>query len=311
MRGLVRFSALLCVLMPAVALAGRLDVTGVTASSTYPEEEGISYEPVNVKDGKASTSWIEGTQGSGLGEWIEVDLGGEKSVQKVKIWGGSWYSADYWKRMNRPKDIELQWPDGSKDSFTLKDEMKPQEFTLAAARKASTVKIRVKSIYDGTTWLDTAISEVQFFDAEPEKRATVRAYTSSSNAAADADGNYDPSNVGDGLVDSMWCEGNKAGDGTNEWIDFAFAGSTSVSKLTIVNGIGTSMAFWMKGNRAGTATLKFSDGSTETLTLKNTVLPQTLTFPAHTASSVRMTFSGIVKGKEFNDLCVSEAYFSE
>ncbi len=38
-------------------------------------------------------------------------------------------------------------------------------------------------------------------------------------------------------------------------------------------------------------------------------MKQTISFPEHETSKVRITFTEVYKGKEFNDLCVSEAYF--
>ena len=301
----------LSALLATPAWAARLVPAHVNSSSTYPPEEGTTYEAARSTDGKLSTSWIEGDAGGGLGAWVELDLGGEKTVQKVKIWGGLWYSKAYWERANRPKEVEIQYSDGSKDTFTLKNEMKPQEFTLAAAKKTTTVRVKLKSTYDGTAWYDTGISEIQLFDAAPDAAAPVRATSASSTLPGDADGNYDPMNVRDGILDSMWCEGNKAGDGAGEWLEVQFPGAQKVSKVTLVNGIGTTLPFWMKGNRASAATLTFSDGSQESIALKNAMLPQMVDFPAHSTSSVRMTFSTVVKGKEFNDLCISEASFSE
>ena len=293
---------------PVVAHAARVVPAKVSASSAYPEENGISYQPDRTTDAKATSAWVEGEQGSGLGSWIEYDLGDAKTIAKVRVWGGLWYSTDYWGRANRPRDLEISFSDGSKQVVTLKDEMKAQEFILPAAVKTSVVRLKVKSIYDGNTWLDTAISEVQLFDTEPET-VTTRAVLASSTLAPDGDGNYDPKNAVDGLNDSMWCEGDKAGDGTGAWLEVDLGAKTTVSNLVIVNGIGSSLPVWMKANRAGTATLTFSDGATESLTLKNSMMPQTLTFPAHSTSKVKVTFSGIVNGKEYNDLCMSELRF--
>jgi hypothetical protein len=114
----------------------------------------------------------------------------------------------------------------------------------------------------------------------------------------------------DGIIDSMWCEGNNAGDGVQEWVDFDFGSAREVSKFSLINGVGSSIGTWMKANRAGSATLTFSDGSTETIAIKNTAMPQTVSFPAHTTSKVRVTFTEVTRGKEYNDLCMSEAAFS-
>jgi len=227
------------------------------------------------------------------------------------VWGGLWYSFGYFQRANRPKEVELRYSDGASDSFTLDDEMAVQEFVLPEARTTSTIRIKVKGIYSGNTWLDTAISEVQVFDAAPEDFAVARSVRASSVAAADADGSYEPGNVSDGIKDTMWCEGDRDGDGTGEWLEFQFAGATRVGSLSLLNGIGSSLPFWMKGNRVSAATLTFSDGSTEAITVRNTMLSQDISFSPRTTSSVRLTITGVVKGKEFNDLCISEARFSE
>lgn len=296
-------------LIPAQqAHAVKVKVATATASSSYPPEQGVVYDPNRAMDGKQSTAWVEGDDGSGLGSWLELDLGGTKTINRIRIWGGLWYSAEYWERANRPKDLEVKFSDGSTQKITLTNEMKVQDFPLSA-KSTSSVRLRVESVHSGSTWHDTAISEVQVYDTSPDGVASVREMTSSSESPADADGNYGAANVGDGVVDSMWCEGDAEGDGTGDWIDFAFTGSQQVSSLHLVNGIGTSLSFWMKGNRATGATLTFSDGSAERVTIKNVMLPQKVEFSPRTTSSVRVTFDEVTRGKEFNDLCISEAYF--
>ena len=69
------------------------------------------------------------------------------------------------------------------------------------------------------------------------------------------------------------------------------------------------MMVWMKGNRALEAELHFKDGTKETVAVKNSFRTQTITFPARTTSGVKMTFTKVMKGKEYNDLCVSEVLF--
>jgi len=300
-------AGLALVVASSSAAAKRVDVTGSSASSTFPMENNVSYDADRTNDGKLSTAWVEGEEGSGLGSWLELDLGGEHQVRKLKIWGGMWYSREYWQRSNRPREIELRWSDGSSEVVTLADEMKPQEFSFA--KRTSSVRLRIKSVYPGNTWLDTPISEVQVFDDQPEDGAVVRGITASTELTPDADGTYEAFNVSDGLTDSMWCEGSKEGDGVGEWLEFQFAGQQRVNTLRLVNGIGTGLPYWMKGNRAASATLTFSDGSTERITIRNTMLPQEVTFPSHLTANVKVTFDEVVAGKEYNDLCLSEAHF--
>jgi hypothetical protein len=286
------------------ALAGRLQVASAEASSIYTGEG--SYTPAKVHDGKQASSWVEGDEGSGMGAWILLNLAAEQTVTGVRIWGGDWYNATSWDRANRPKELEISFADGSKQTVTLRDEMVAQSFTLDKPVKTNSVRVKIKSVYAGSTWLDTGISEVQLFDG-----GAMPTVTASSVLPADGDGNYDAQNVVDGLADSMWCEADKAGDGTGQSLTFDLGGSRKVGTLDVISGIGSSFLLWQKANRASRVKLTFSNGSSVEVDLKDSSRSQAVTFPPVETSKVTMTFVGVVAGKEYNDLCISEAVFRE
>lgn len=296
-------------LLATPAQAAVIKPTSWTASSSAPNSEGVSYDVVNLGDARQSTPWIEGDEGSGLGSWAQADLGSERTLTGFTVWAGCWYTMEYWQRYNRPKLLVLEFSDGSTQEFTLTDDFKPQTFAFSAPKKTSSVKVRVKNIFAGNTFNDTALSEIVFRDAEREPAIPVKSFASSSTFPADVDGNYDPVNTQDGILDSMWCEGNTKTDGTNEWLEFNFAAPTQVSRLVLRNGNAYSFPYFMKSNRATAATLTFSDGSTEAVTVKDSISEQTISFPARSTGKVRVTFTTVKKGSEFNDLCVSEASF--
>lgn len=291
----------------SVASAGIIQPAGVTASSTYTETTG--YTADKVMDGKAGSSWVEGDKGSGLGASLDFDLGGEKKILGFKVWAGDWYDHASWSAANRPKELEFKFGDGSVETMKLTDEMVAQEFRLPAGKTSDKVRVRIKSVHNGSTWFDTPISEVQIFAEGDALGLAVKQATSSSNLEPDGDGNYEPANLSDRLLDSMWCEGNKEGDGVGEWVELTFKAKKSVSSVTLVNGIGSALGVWMKGNRATGAKLGFSDGTSHPIEIKGTMRPQTIEFPSKDTSSVRITFTGVTKGREYNDLCISEAYF--
>lgn len=283
--------------------------TSWTASSSAPASEGVSYEVVNLGDARQSTPWIEGDEGSGLGSWAQAEFGAERTISAFTVWAGCWYTFEYWGRYNRPNRLVLEFSDGTTQEFSLADEFKPQTFQLSGPKKTTWVKVRVKGVYAGNTFNDTALSEVVFRDGAPDAGVPVKQYATSSTFPADGDGNYEAINTADGILDSMWCEGNAKTDGANEWIELGFAGPTSVSKLVLRNGNAYSFPYFMKSNRATGATLTFSDGSTETIAVKDSISEQTIPFAARSTSKVRITFTGVKKGSEFNDLCLSEAHF--
>jgi hypothetical protein len=301
------FAVLAC--LPVSAVAAQVTIASVTASSEYPADETGSYEAKRVADGKVSTTWVEGETGNGLGASITLDLGGAKDVSRVKIWAGMWYSVEYWDRSSRPTEVELTFSDGSKQLVKVPDVMKAVDFTLPAPKNTSTIKVTVKLVKSGTTWSDTGISEIQVFDTTADTRAKVASVTASTTAKPDADGDYDPMNLVDGVSDTMWCEGG--GDGTGESVQFTLGSAQQIGTLNLNNGIGTSLKFFMKANRATKVTLEFGDGSRQQLLVKNTMMPQAIPFTAVTTDKVKLIVDEVAKGKEIDDLCLSEAYFTK
>lgn len=311
MLGKTAFSFLIASILVLPAEAKPVKAGSLTASSSYPDEEGVSYDVKHIGDRKQSTVWVEGEKGSGLGSWVQLDLNEATTLTGLRIWNGNWFSQDFWTRHNRMKDIEIEFSDGTKIEMTLKDEMKPEEIRFPKPTSTSSVKIRFKTVYSGSTFNDTCVSEIQLLDAAPEDFVVPTSYAASSTYPSDADGNYEPMNLADGLMDSMWCEGSKDGDGTGEWLEFNFGGPRSISKLRLNNGNAFSLNDNAKANRATGATLLFDDGSTQEIKLKPMMSTQTVEFAAKTTSKVRLTFTGVAKGTEYNDLCISEAAFQE
>lgn len=284
-------------------------LTGITwsASSVAPVTDGITAAPTHLSDKKQATPWIEGESGSGLGSFVKAEFGGEKTLTELRIWGGCWYNKAYWGHFSRPKTIIAEFSDGTTQELNLKDEFAPQVFPLAAGKKTASVKLKVTAVYQGDAYNDTAISEVVFLDNTPDATPVASGAKASTTLPADGDGNYDAKNAADGIVDSLWCEGSKGGDGTGEWIEIAFPGPVTVSKLKIRNGVTYSSEIFKKANRATGATLTFSDGSTQTVALRG-LLPveEAVSFTPVSTTSVRVTFTAITKGTEFNDMCVAE-----
>jgi hypothetical protein len=302
-------SIVLCLIGSAVA--GMVKPSAVESSSFLVSDKGEAYEAKALSDGKLDSVWLEGADSSGLGSWVKFDLGGTTTVTGIKVWNGYWVSQDFWSRHNRVKDIEVEFSDGTKEEFTLTDAMSAEQIRFKTAKATASIKVKFKSVYRGSTFNDTGFSEIQVLDQSPSKFLIPSTYAPSSTLVSDGDGNYDAVNLHDGIVDSMWCEGNADGDGTGESITFDFGTPTAVSKLQLRNGSAGSFSSFMAANRANGATLTFSDGSSTDIAVKTSLMPQTIMFPSKTTSQVVMTFTGVVKGSQYNDLCISEATFSK
>ena len=294
----------IAIILMGAAMAATVKPAGVEASSYLVSDKGEAYEGKGVTDGKLDSAWMEGEESSGLGQWVKIDLGGTTTVTGLKVWNGYWMTQDFWTRHNRAKEVDVEFSDGSKETFVLKDEYVAEEIRFKTAKETASIKVKLKSVYRGSTFNDTGFSEIQVMDKKPSPFVVPSSYTPSSSM----DG-YIPSQLADGLVDSYWCEGNEEGDGTGESIEFDFGRSASVSKLKLRNGSAGSFSSFMAANRAKAGKLTFADGTSQDIAIKTSLMEQTISFPAKTTNKVTLTFTEVVKGSQYNDLCIAEARF--
>jgi hypothetical protein len=292
-------TSLLALLALSTAQAAPVKATW-TAGSSAAASGTASYDAANLGDGKVRKVWVEGESGAGLGAWVLGTLEGTKTLTGMTVWTGSWTDADTLGHYGRPKVVIAEFSDGSTEELTLADGFRAQNVTFKAPHATSSVKLKIKAIHNGKG-PDTALSEVVLHEGAPAG-ARIAAVTASSTYSEA----YDPYNAADGALDSVWCEGNASGDGTGEWIEFDFGAPVSVAKLSARVGVAYNPGFFMKANRPTTATLTFSDGSTETLTFADKAMPQELSFPARTTSKVKLSFTGVKKGTSDNDLCLAD-----
>lgn len=302
---------LLALALCAPSHAAPVKIASVEAKSSY-SDGGANFPADNVKDGKSASPWFEGDPGNGVGAWIEVNLGGDHKVTKVQMLAGDWTSGGNWGRANRPQEVEIKWSDGSTEMWKLTDEWKIQTFTPKAPKSTSTIRFKVNSLYSGSAFPDTAISEILVFDDAADSNATIKTIAASTEFPSDNDGAYYAYQAADGVRDTYWCEGNKTSDGAGEWLEFVFDAPTKISAMSICNGMCSSSDVLKKGNAATKATLMFSDGSSQQVDLKALMpLPQKVTITPVTTASVKIRLDEIRKGAEFDDACISEVSFAK
>ncbi|MEN9786124.1 MAG: type protein [Pseudomonadota bacterium] len=282
--------------------AATIKVTAWTASSTAPATESTSYDVAQLGDGKVQKGWVEGEAGAGLGAWIAADFGGSVTLTGMSLWTGNWSSGDAHEHYGRPKTVVVEFSDGSQEELALADGYTVQTLAFKKPHATASARLKIKAAHAGKG-PDTALSEVVFLDDASPPQVAVK----SSAASSVFSDSYAPLNAADGALDSLWCEGNTKSDGTGEWVEFSFDGRPSISQLQLRNGVAYDFGLFMKSNKATAATLLFDDGTTAAVAIKPSSAAQTITFPAHATGKVRMTFTGVQKGKEFDDLCIAEA----
>lgn len=120
-----------------------------------------TYGPANVVDGRLETAWVEGKTGNGEGDWLIVDFGAPRRLTGIEIYNGYHKNASLFQRNNRIRDVEIVLSDATILSRTLNDAPGPQSIMLAKETTADWVQIKIVSVYPGSRYKDTAITELR------------------------------------------------------------------------------------------------------------------------------------------------------
>lgn len=140
----------------------------VRASSALKPSKGNSYEASSAKDLKLDTAWAEGVKGNGEGEYLEYFFRNDSPrVTQAIIINGYVKTPKLWKENNRVKDLDLYINGEFYAKLQLKDVQSEQIFKLSTLghRKDGEdliLKFVIKSVYPGTKYSDTAITEIYF-----------------------------------------------------------------------------------------------------------------------------------------------------
>lgn len=159
----------------------------------FEEDEGESlfahcewscqYCAYSAMDKDSKTAWAEGVPGDGIGEIVIVLVDTRKPV---KIWAGFGKSKDIFKKNNRPKKICVYVLQGrwdyngctergnmytdihvvAKHTITLKSlngyqPLRLPKHTIRNKKVTTFVAVEILSIYPGTKYRDTCISEIR------------------------------------------------------------------------------------------------------------------------------------------------------
>jgi hypothetical protein len=294
-------------LLPTAVHAKKVDIKEISANSTLTDKEkGIVYSADKMLNDNVADMWIEGEGSSGLGKYVGVKFDGDVEVAKIRIWPGCFVDKDFWGRHNRIKDLEFKFPDFTSERITLEDTMEPQWIELKEAKTLNNVKIYLRAVYEGSTWNDTPITKIEFFDKGGVVEPIEGLKATASSEYDDEEGSYKVSKAVDGWLDTHWVEGGASGEG--EWIDVDLGGSKTVKKFGISTGFDATDSFFEGANRAASVTLTFSDGSTKDIALEDKQGLQMFDLGV-TTSTVKVTIKKVVKGKTTDDLYIGELRF--
>jgi Nicotine adenine dinucleotide glycohydrolase (NADase) len=143
-------------------------IVSAEATSTLPDQDGLTYGIANTLDGQITTGWNSNgsTPGSGVdpvGQKLTYKLSAPQHIVGVRLINGY-----------NPNDAKHQFTDnhrvqslvvrggGKERKVELADTFAPQ-FVEVDLPNVDTIELEVAAVYPTTKWADVGITEVQFF----------------------------------------------------------------------------------------------------------------------------------------------------
>lgn len=148
--------------VPAYPSVAEVHVTSITASSSLAEYN-MTHSPERVMDGSLSTAWVEGASGQGESETITICFDANCRVSGMRINAGYQKSADLYSKNSRPSVLRVIYTDGTTEDCALQDINGMQEIHFSREMVTGSISLMIVSVYPGTKYSDTVISEIQFF----------------------------------------------------------------------------------------------------------------------------------------------------
>lgn len=137
-----------------------------TASSVLVGSSGKTYGTEYLFDEDLETSWQEGEEGDGLGVTLTAAFAEKTNIKAIAFWNGNETSQEKYEANNRLQGITIKVDCGGQTysmDYALEDVMGEQILVFDAAIPAESLVIRINSVYNGTIYQDTVLSEMAFF----------------------------------------------------------------------------------------------------------------------------------------------------
>lgn len=143
-------------------------ISSVNASSyleEYYQSTGqLIHKPENTIDGSYRTAWVENAAGDGIGEWIELSFDRTYTINGIEISNGYKKSSELYLKNNRLSSVRIHFSDGTHQDFTLTDTFEgAQRITFAKPAVTNSIKLEILSVYSGSKYQDTCITELNLF----------------------------------------------------------------------------------------------------------------------------------------------------
>ena len=138
---------------------GKLPFISATASSELQYNDTI-YWAINVIDGDITTSWQEGVEGDGIGEYLITYFEREQDIDLIRLRLGR---ASNYGNNGRPKALRFDFSDNSYAIYEFADIN--QDVYLKTEKPVHTnyIKLTILDAFKGAEYADTCITEVSAY----------------------------------------------------------------------------------------------------------------------------------------------------
>ncbi len=143
--------------------AAQIRPTAAAASSTLRATQTNSYGVTNLLDGDLSTAWNEGSDGNGIGEWVQFNFSQDVVLSRVEIANGYQRDDDRYFGNPRVQSLRIEYSNGTSQLVDLLDSRQLQ-IVIPTREPITSVRFVIVAVYSGAEWDDTALSEVRFYE---------------------------------------------------------------------------------------------------------------------------------------------------
>ncbi|MCO6184647.1 caspase family protein [Rhizobium sp. L1K21] len=132
------------------------------ATSVLDPQYGNRYGGVNLGDNQLRTAWVEGVAGDGIGQSVLISFDSPKTINGIRLVNGYAKNGDIFAKNGRVRELLVATSSGYSQTITLHDNSDWQRLDLPPLNDVSWIMLEIGSVYRGSKYKDTAISELRF-----------------------------------------------------------------------------------------------------------------------------------------------------
>lgn len=137
-------------------------VIEATATSEYISTKGNNFSPANLIDHDSTTTWQEGEEDAGVQQQLTFVFAEPVIVSAIRLENGKRTSKEEFYENNRMASFRVF--DDNSVLVELSDSEEAQYIVFENPIMQSQVVLTLESVFGGTKWNDTCISEISFYE---------------------------------------------------------------------------------------------------------------------------------------------------